>query len=61
MGVCRTIIASVLVGGGLILFVLGFAVKFAIFPVLLESMVYENLDLREGTEAYDGFVSPTIL
>ena len=45
---------------GLVLFILGFVVQFSLFPKILESQVYENLKLEEGTEAWDGFVEPPV-
>ena len=42
---------------GVILFVLGFVVQFSLFPKILEDQIYANLELTEGTEAWDGFVS----
>lgn len=53
----KTLLASVLIAVGILFFALGFAVKFAIFPQLLEEQIYANLDLKPDTEAYDGFVS----
>lgn len=54
------IIPGILIALGLILFALGFAVKFAIFPAVLQDQIYANLDLSEGTEGYDAFVEPPV-
>jgi hypothetical protein len=54
---CRTVSASLLIGGGILFFALGIAVKFSIFPRILEDEIYKGLDISEGTEGYDGFVS----
>ena len=39
---------------------MGFAVKYSIFPRVLEDLIYKNLDLTEGTEAYEGWVEPPV-
>jgi hypothetical protein len=41
---------------GLVLLIAGVAVKLA-FPSILESQVYANLKLENGTEGWDAFVS----
>ena len=53
----KSCLATFSVGLGLILVILGVVVKYSLFPTLLESQIYDNLDLRDGTEAYDAFVS----
>ena len=53
----KSCLATFSVGLGLILVILGVVVKYSLFPTLLESQIYDNLDLRDGTEAFDAFVS----
>ena len=59
MTVQKVLSATTLVVG-LVLFILGFVVQFAVFPQVLRSQVFENLKLEEGTEAWDGFVEPPV-
>ena len=42
---------------GIALFVIGIALKWAIFPKLVEDQVYENLKLKDGSEGWKAFVS----
>ena len=56
-----TICGSVLAVVGLGLLAVGIAVKWAIFPKVLEDQVYENIKLVDGTEGWDAFVSLTQL
>ena len=53
----KSCLATFSVGLGLILVILGVVVKYSLFPTLLESQIYDNLDLKNGTEAFDAFVS----
>ena len=53
----KSCLATFSVGLGFILVILGVVVKYSLFPTLLESQIYDNLDLRNGTEAFDAFVS----
>ena len=53
----KSCLATFSVGLGLILVILGVVVKYSLFPTLLQSQIYDNLDLRDGTEAFDAFVS----
>lgn len=39
---------------------LGFAVKFAIFPIVLQDQIYANLELKEGSETYEAFIEPPV-
>ena len=42
---------------GIALVAVGVALKWSIFPKVLENQVYENVKLEKGTEGYDAFVS----
>ena len=57
---CRTLTSTAFISLGVILFTLGVVVKFSLFPAILEAQVYDNLDIREGTEGYDAFVEPPV-
>lgn len=57
---CRTLTSTAFISLGVILFTLGIVVKFSLFPAILEAQVYDNLDIREGTEGYDAFVEPPV-
>ena len=48
-------IISVSIGFGL--FVLGFLLKYKTVPAVVETLVYDNLDLVVGSETFDAFVS----
>ena len=52
-----TICGSVLSLMGLALLAVGIAVKWSIFPKVLEDQVYENIKLEDGTEGWKAFVS----
>ena len=57
---CRTLTSTALITIGAVFFTLGLVVKFSLFPAILEAQVYENLDIKEGTEGYDAFVEPPV-
>ena len=57
---CRTLTSTALISLGVLLFTLGFVVKFSLFPAILEAQVYENLEIKEGTEGWDAFVEPPV-
>ena len=57
---CRTLTSTALITIGAVFFSLGLVVKFSLFPAILEAQVYENLDIKEGTEGYDAFVEPPV-
>ena len=57
---CRTLTSTILITLGVVFFSLGLVVKFSLFPALLEAQVYENLNIKEGTEGWDAFVEPPV-
>jgi len=57
MGKVRKICGGFLGVLGVALFVIGVVVKWAIFPQVMEDLVYENLKLEDGTEGWNAFVS----
>ena len=59
MGKVRKVCGGILGVFGVALFVIGVVVKWAIFPQVMEDLVYENLKLENGTEGWDAFVSFT--
>ena len=56
----RILRSAALICFGIFLFIAGLSVKFFIFPTLFESMIYENLELVNGTAGYDTFVDPDV-
>ena len=56
----RILGATALICLGIFLFIAGLAVKLFIFPTLFESLIYENLELVNGTVGYDTFVDPDV-
>ena len=57
---CRTLTSTALITIGAVFFTLGLVVKFSLFPAILEAQVYDNLNIKEGTEGWDAFVEPPV-